>query len=63
MDIYGPFEATKNDATIVMVILKTDSELATLFVPNDMFVVDIAFIIVLNSYKTNLDLKQWFPNF
>jgi len=43
VDIYGLFEATKNDARILSEVLANDNDLKTLLKPNDLFILDRGF--------------------
>lgn len=60
VDIYGLFEATKNDATIAVEILGREKELRELLRPNDTLIVDRGFrdcvSLLTNDYK--LDVKM-----
>jgi hypothetical protein len=42
-DIYGLFESTKNDATILSTILSTDKNLTSLLKENDIYLLDRGF--------------------
>ena len=43
VDIYGLYEATQNDASILLNILKTDEKLGFIIKDNDIFVIDRGF--------------------
>jgi hypothetical protein len=57
VDIYGLFEATKNDATILLDILKKDQNLNTLLKKDDIFILDRGFRDCVKDLENKYELK------
>ena len=57
VDIYGLYEATKNDATILLDILKKDKKLNTLLRKGDIFILDRGFRDCINDLENKYGFK------
>ncbi len=57
VDIYGLYEATKNDATILLDILKKDKKLNTLLRKGDIFILDRGFRDCINDLENIYKFK------
>lgn len=55
VEVFGPFEATLNDAKIMDIIFENNNELKRVFRPNDIFVLDRGF----RDCKKNLEALQY----
>ena len=61
MDIYGLFEATKNDATILTEILNSDEDLRDLLKPGDTLVLDRGFRDCVKEHQRSHELSVKMP--
>jgi hypothetical protein len=59
INIYGFFEATKNDASILTEILKQDKDLCAIFQLNDIILVDRGFRGCLDELKSSYKLIHY----
>jgi hypothetical protein len=62
VDIYGLFEATKNDARILSEVLANDNDLKTLLKPNDLFILDRGFRDCRKELKEMYKLDSQMPS-
>ncbi len=62
VDIYGLFEATKNDATILTDILSNEKDLTTLLQPNDVFLLDRGFRDCVEHLKNTYNINSQMPS-
>ncbi len=63
IDIYGPFPATWNDATILETIMNTDDDLKKLLLDGDYFILDRGFRDALKTLKEKYKLETMMPCF
>ncbi|XP_065675501.1 uncharacterized protein LOC136091722 [Hydra vulgaris] len=61
IDVYGPFAATMNDATILSNILKTKNDIRELVEPNDLFILDRGFRDIVDELKTTYKVFTKMP--
>ena len=61
VDIYGLYEATKNDANLLSAILKEDSNLRAVVKDNDIFVLDRGFRDCVKELENDYLLKFKMP--
>ena len=61
VDIYGLFEATKNDATILSMVLKNDHNLRALLKKDDTFVLDRGFRDSVKELTQKYEFKVKMP--
>ena len=57
LDVYGLYEATLNDAAILLNILEKDYNLRALIKKDDVFIVDRGFRDCVNILEKNYNLK------
>lgn len=62
VDIYGLFEATKNDARILSEILASDVDLKSILQPNDVFLLDRGFSDCREELKQTYNLDSQMPS-
>ena len=60
-DIFGPFKANENDASILKSILTTNQELSSLIKKNDVFVLDRGFRDCIELLENEFQLKTMMP--
>lgn len=63
IDIFGPFEATKNDASILAEVLKDENGLITVLKENDIVLLDRGFRDCIESLEADYGLCPKIPSF
>ncbi len=61
VDIYGPFEATLNDAQIMIKVLETDKDLRRLIKEGDILIAERGFRDCKNSIKKDYKMEMIIP--
>ena len=61
VDVYGPYAATQNDASILLHILESNNEFSGLFRDNDVLILDRGFRDACTSLKTKYKLVPKMP--
>lgn len=56
IDVFGPYQATHNDATILLDLMKNSQNINNLFKPKDLIVLDRGFRDAVQDLKKNYDL-------
>jgi hypothetical protein len=61
IDLYGPFYAINNDASIISAIIEQESELRSLLIPNDVLILDRGFRDCVDNLKKKYQLLVQMP--